>query len=51
MNDTLSVPNPNNPKVIDEVELRRTKIRGCLCVPIWEIKRYEKELEKQMSES
>jgi excisionase family DNA binding protein len=34
-------------RLIDEGELKRTKIRGCLRVPIWEIERYEKELEKQ----
>jgi len=35
-------------RLIDEGELRRTKIRGCLRIPVWEIERYEKELEKQM---
>lgn len=34
-------------RLIDEGELKRTKIRGCLRVPVWEIERYEKELEKQ----
>jgi excisionase family DNA binding protein len=34
-------------RLIDEGELKRMKIRGCLRVPIWEIERYEKELEKQ----
>jgi len=34
-------------RLIDEGELKRTKIRGCLRVPLWEIERYEKELEKQ----
>ena len=34
-------------RLIDEGEIKRTKIRGCLRVPIWEIERYEKELEKQ----
>lgn len=37
-------------RLIDEGELRRTKIRGCLGVPVTEIERYEKELEKQMTE-
>jgi excisionase family DNA binding protein len=35
-------------RLIDEGELKRTKIRGCLRIPVWEIERYEKELEKQM---
>jgi excisionase family DNA binding protein len=34
-------------RLIDEGELKRTKIRGCLRVPLWEIERYEKDLEKQ----
>jgi len=34
-------------RLIDEGEIKRTKIRGCLRVPVWEIERYEKELEKQ----
>ena len=34
-------------RLIDEGELKRTKIMGCLRVPVWEIERYEKELEKQ----
>jgi excisionase family DNA binding protein len=34
-------------RLIDEGELKRMKIRGCLRVPLWEIERYEKELEKQ----
>ncbi|MCD6138349.1 MAG: helix-turn-helix domain-containing protein [Deltaproteobacteria bacterium] len=37
-------------RLIDEGELRRTKIRGCLRIPVWEIERYEKELKKQMTE-
>jgi excisionase family DNA binding protein len=37
-------------RLIDEGELKRMKIRGCLRVPIWEIERYEKELEKQTEE-
>ncbi|MBW1668958.1 MAG: helix-turn-helix domain-containing protein [Deltaproteobacteria bacterium] len=37
-------------RLIDEGELRRTKIRGCLRVPLMEIQRYERELRKQMSE-
>ncbi len=37
-------------RIIDEGELNRTKIRGCLRIPAWEIERYEKELEKQMAE-
>jgi len=35
-------------RLIDEGELRRTKIRGCLRIPAWEIERYEKELRKRM---
>jgi excisionase family DNA binding protein len=34
-------------RLIDEGELKHTKIRGCLRVPAWEIERYEKELGKQ----
>jgi len=30
--------------------IKRTKIRGCLRVPVWEIERYEKELEREMEE-
>jgi len=37
-------------RLIDEGELKRTKIRGCLRVPVWEIERYEKELEREMEE-
>lgn len=37
-------------RLIDEGELRRTKIRGCLRVPIAEIERYEKRLEKEMDD-
>ena len=37
-------------RLIDESELKRTKIRGCLRIPVWEIERYAKELEKQMLE-
>jgi excisionase family DNA binding protein len=29
--------------LIDEGDLKRTKIRGCLRIPVWEIQRYEKE--------
>ncbi len=36
--------------LIDEGELRRTKIRGYLRIPVWEIERYEKELKKPMTE-
>jgi len=38
-------------RLIDEGELRRTKIRGCSRVPVTEIQRYEKELEKQMAQT
>jgi excisionase family DNA binding protein len=38
-------------RLIDEGKLRRTNIRGCLRMPISDIERYEKELEKQMDES
>jgi len=37
-------------RLIDEGELKRTKIRGCLRIPLWEIERYEKELEKEMAD-
>ena len=37
-------------RLIDEGDLKRTKIRGCLRVPVWEIERYEKELEQEMEE-
>jgi excisionase family DNA binding protein len=37
-------------RLIDEGDLKRTKIRGCLRIPVWEIERYEKELESQMAE-
>jgi len=37
-------------RLIDEGELKRTKIRGYLRIPVWEIERYEKELEKQMAQ-
>ena len=37
-------------RLIDEGDLKRTKIRGCLRIPVWEIERYEKELEKKMAE-
>lgn len=37
-------------RLIDEGELKRTKIRGCLRIPMWKIERYEKELEKQMED-
>jgi len=38
-------------RLIDEGDLKRTKIRGCLWVPVWEIERYEKELEREMEET
>jgi excisionase family DNA binding protein len=38
-------------RLIDEGELNRTKIRGCLGVPLAEIRRYERELEKRMGET
>jgi len=38
-------------RLIDEGDLKRTKIRGCLRVPVWEIERYEKELEREMDEA
>ncbi|MCD6138343.1 MAG: helix-turn-helix domain-containing protein [Deltaproteobacteria bacterium] len=37
-------------RLIHKGELRRTKICGCLRIPVWEIERYEKELKKQMSD-
>jgi len=37
-------------RLIKEGELGRTKIRGCLRVPVWEIERYENKLKKQMAE-
>ena len=37
-------------RLIDEGDLKRTKIRGCLRIPVWEIERYEKELEREMGE-
>lgn len=37
-------------RLIDEGDLKRTKIRGCLRIPTWEIERHEKELKKQMAE-
>jgi excisionase family DNA binding protein len=37
-------------RLIDEGELKRMKIRGCIRVPFREIERYEKELEKQAEE-
>ena len=37
-------------RLIDEGDLKRTKIRGCLRVPVWEIERYEKELKREMEE-
>jgi hypothetical protein len=30
--------------------LKRTKIRGCLRVQVWEMERYENELEREMEE-
>jgi hypothetical protein len=38
-------------RLIDEGDLKCTKIRGCLRIPVWEIERYEKELQRQMLES
>jgi len=35
-------------RLIDEGELRRTKIRGCLRIPIDEITRYERKLREEM---
>jgi len=37
-------------RLIEEGELGRTKIRGCLRIPITEIQRYENRLKKQMAE-
>ena len=37
-------------RLVEEGELGRTKIRGCLRVPVWEIERYENKLKKQMAE-
>ena len=37
-------------RLLDEGALKRTKIRGCLRIPVWEIERYEKQLVKQMVE-
>jgi excisionase family DNA binding protein len=37
-------------RLIDEGELKRTKIRGFLRIPAWEIERYEKELKEQGEE-
>ena len=37
-------------RLIEEGELMRTKIRGCLRIPVWEIERYDKEMEKHMTE-
>ena len=37
-------------RLIEEGELRRTKIRGCLRIPITEIQRYEKDLMKRMGD-
>ena len=37
-------------RLIDEGELNRTKIRGSLTVPLTEIRRYERELERRMGE-
>lgn len=37
-------------RLIDERDLKRIKIRGCLRIPVWEIERYEKELEREMDE-
>jgi hypothetical protein len=37
-------------RLIDEGDPKRTKIRGCLMVPVVEIERYEKELEREMEE-
>jgi len=54
-NDKCGVKSGNNynykvspaKAVNEEGKLRRTKIRGCLRVPVTEIQRYEKELRKQ----
>ena len=37
-------------RLIEEGELARVKIRGCLRIPIWEIERYKEKLEKQMAQ-
>ena len=37
-------------RLIDEGDLKRTKIRGCLRIPVWEIERYAKEIEEQGDE-
>jgi len=37
-------------RLIDEGELKRTKIRGCLRIPVWKIERYAKEIEEQGDE-
>jgi len=37
-------------RLIDEGDLKRTKIRGCLRIPVWNIERYEKDPERQMAE-
>jgi excisionase family DNA binding protein len=37
-------------RLIDEGDLKRTKIRGCLRIPVWEIERYENELKREMAE-
>jgi len=34
-------------RLIDEGELRRTKIRGCLRIPVDEIQNYETKLKKR----
>jgi excisionase family DNA binding protein len=38
-------------RLIDEGALKRTKIRSCLRIPVWEIERYEKELEREVDEA
>ena len=37
-------------RLIEEGELGRTKIRGCLRIPITEIQRYENDLMKRMGD-
>jgi hypothetical protein len=37
-------------RLIDEGELKRMKIRGCLRIPPWEIERYEKEHKREMGD-
>jgi len=37
-------------RLVEEEDVRGAKIRGCLRVPVWEIERYEKELEREMEE-